>query len=51
VDDLERDQLVVGAVDGEAEEEAGVTLVHDLGTILRISCGSNFLPITPPRRI
>ena len=30
VDDLQGDQLVVMAVDGEAEEQAGVTLVDDL---------------------
>ena len=30
VDDLQGDQLVVVAVDREAEEQAGVTLVDDL---------------------
>ena len=30
MDDLQGDQLVVMAVDGEAEEQAGVTLVDDL---------------------
>ena len=30
VDDLQSDQLVVVAVDREAEEQAGVTLVDDL---------------------
>ena len=30
MDDLQGDQLVVMAVDGEAEEQAGVALVDDL---------------------
>jgi len=33
VDDLQSDQLVVVAVDCEAEEQAGVTLVHNLRNI------------------